>query len=199
MCRSVPVLSLFRRASLAHGSVPYEALANVFYAIESTTKRLEIQDMLCNFFRCVIVTTPGDLIPVVNMAANRLAPAFAGVEIGIGDSIMIKAIVEVRPLCAPPVLLARTSPLPFATVLLPTYQCTGRTTRDVKAEVHTLGDLGLVAEASKSTQSVLFTPARLTVRKVFNNLLKIAKMSGNKSQTQKVRAATPTARRCHAR
>ena len=166
----------------------------MFYAIESTTKRLEIQDMLCNFFRCVIVNTPGDLIPVVNMAANRLAPAFAGVEIGIGDSIMIKAIVEVRP-C--PQLDTHHRGLPHTVVgcLLP--QCTGRTTRDVKAEVHTLGDLGLVAEASKSTQSVLFTPARLTVRKVFNNLLKIAKMSGNKSQTQKVGVRCVPVRRFH--
>ena len=81
---------------LINHRVPYEALANCFFAIESTTKRLQILDILCNFFRCVLSTTPADLIPCVNMAANRLAPAFAGVEIGIGDSIMIKAIVEVR-------------------------------------------------------------------------------------------------------
>ena len=68
-------------------------------------------------------------------------------------------------------------------------QCTGRSTRDVKAAVHKLGDLGMVAEASKSTQSVLFTPARLTVKKVFTNLLAIANMSGNKSQNKKVQPA----------
>ena len=55
--------------------------------------------------------------------------------------------------------------------------------------MHKLGDLGMVAEASKSTQSVLFTPARLTVKKVFTNLLAIANMSGNKSQNKKVQPA----------
>lgn len=59
----------------------------------------------------------------------------------------------------------------------------------MKAAVHKLGDLGMVAEASKSTQSVLFTPARLTVKKVFTNLLAIANMSGNKSQNKKVQPA----------
>lgn len=164
-------------------SVPYEALANCFFAIGSTTKRLEKEDILCNFLRCVIATSPQDLLVCVNMAANRLAPAFDGVEIGIGDSIMIKAIVEVRLLLAC-VSLGTGSPL--VGCFIPTAQCTGRKKRDVKAQVHKLGDLGLVAEASKAKQAVLFTPARLTVKKVFDTLFALANMTGNKSQNKKV-------------
>lgn len=97
----------------------------------------------------------------VYLCANRLAPAFAGVEIGIGDSILIKAI----------------------------SQATGRGMKDVRAAMHEQGDLGLVAEASKSTQRTLFQPKPLSVRQVLKGYRVIAKIEGNKSQDKKVGAA----------
>lgn len=96
----------------------------------------------------------------VYLCANRLAPAFAGVEIGIGDSILIKAI----------------------------SQATGRGMKDVRAAMHEQGDLGLVAEASKSTQRTLFQPKPLSVRQVLKGYRVIAKIEGNKSQDKKVGA-----------
>lgn len=57
-------------------------------------------------------------------------------------------------------------------------QSTGRTVAQIKADAQAAGDLGIVAEQSKSNQRMIFQPARLTVRGVFEKLKEIAKMSG---------------------
>ena len=48
------------------------------------------------------------------------------------------------------------------------------------------GDLGLVAEASRMSQRMMFQPAKLTVQVVFTRLREIAEMSGHSSQTKKM-------------
>lgn len=57
-------------------------------------------------------------------------------------------------------------------------QSTGRTVAQIKADAQAAGDLGIVAEQSKSNQRMIFQPARLTVRGVFDKLKEIAEMSG---------------------
>lgn len=49
----------------------------------------------------------------------------------------------------------------------------------VKAEVKKTGDLGIVAEKSKSNQKTMFKPARLTVKSVFDKLKDISEMTGH--------------------
>ncbi|MCI05728.1 DNA ligase 1-like, partial [Trifolium medium] len=78
---------------------------------------------------------------------NRIAPAHHGLELGIGDASIIKALAEV---------------------------C-GRTEQQIKANYKKTGDLGLVAQASRSSQSMLRKPEPLTIRKVFNTFHLIAK------------------------
>lgn len=51
-------------------------------------------ELLCNVFRTVIATTPGDLLPVVYLVANKVAPAHEGVELGIGEATLVKALAE---------------------------------------------------------------------------------------------------------
>ena len=51
-------------------------------------------EMLCNFFRSVIILSPNDLLQCVYLCLNKIAPAYEGVELGIGDSILIKALAE---------------------------------------------------------------------------------------------------------
>ena len=48
------------------------------------------------------------------------------------------------------------------------------------------GDLGLVAEASRMSQRMMFQPAKLTVQVVFTRLREIAEMSGHSSQNKKM-------------
>ena len=41
-----------------------------------------------------MATSPEDLLPVVYLVANRIAPPHEGVEMGIGDATIIKALAE---------------------------------------------------------------------------------------------------------
>lgn len=137
--------------------VPYAALAATFEKIEPVTKRLEIQRYLCELFRAIIATTPQDLISALYLCCNRLAPAYENLELGIGDSILIKAICS----------------------------ATGRQAKDVKMDYEEEGDLGVVTEHSRANQRTLFQPAPLTVAKVLKTFREIARMSGTKSQDKK--------------
>lgn len=57
-------------------------------------------------------------------------------------------------------------------------QCTGRTINQIKVDAKETGDLGIVAENSRSNQRTMFRPAPLTVSLVYNRLKEIAMMTG---------------------
>ncbi|TFY62905.1 hypothetical protein EVJ58_g3558 [Rhodofomes roseus] len=152
--------------------VPYAALAKVFGLIEATTKRLEKTSLLTAFFLLVIQrSAKGDtksLLQAVYLCINRLTPDYVGVELGIGESLLIKAIGE----------------------------STGRSLSVIKSELKKEGDLGLVAMNSKNSQKTLFKPKPLTVPFVFNNLKEIAMSSGHSSQNKKVSIITKLLAAC---
>eukprot|EP00894_Picocystis_sp_ML_P001233 jgi/Pico_ML_1/51750/g313.t1 len=137
--------------------VPYKFLARVLHEIRQESKRLRITRILANAFRTVIATTPEDLVYCVYLCSNTLAPAHHGLELGIGESTLMRAIAE----------------------------ATGRKEASIKAEYHQTGDLGDVAQNAKAKQRVMFPPPPLTVKTVFNSFLAIAKESGSKSQDKK--------------
>lgn len=56
---------------------------------------------------------------------------------------------------------------------------TGRSMQQIKADAQKTGDLGIVAETSKTKQKMMFKPAPLTVPGVFSKLKSIASMTGN--------------------
>lgn len=58
-------------------------------------------------------------------------------------------------------------------------QASGRSVDKIKQDAEQKGDLGIVAEQSRSTQRIMFQPAKLTVKVVFDKLKEIASMSGN--------------------
>ena len=138
--------------------VPYAALCKTFSLIELTTKRLIIMEHCSLFLRQVLRLTPDDLLPTVLLMINKLAPDYAGVELGIGESLIMKAIGE----------------------------STGRSLAVIKQDQKEIGDLGLVAVKSRSTQPTMFKPKPLTVRGVLKGLLGIATVSGNGAQGRKV-------------
>ena len=93
----------------------------------------------------------------------QLCPDYAGLELGIGESLLVKAIAE----------------------------STGRSPTKIKESLKKEGDLGKVAmvredpllnltsQLSRNTQPTMFKPKALTVPFVFQNLTDIAKCTGN--------------------
>ncbi|OAY77562.1 DNA ligase 1, partial [Ananas comosus] len=146
--------------------VPFLFLARGLELISNESGRIAITEILSNVFRTVMATTPGDLLPTVYLSANRIAPPHEGIELGIGDASLIKALAEAY----------------------------GRKEEQVKKQHkddivlfqwQELGDLGLVAKESRSSQKVMFKPKPLTISKVLDIFRAIAKESGKDSQDKK--------------
>ncbi|XP_016419786.1 DNA ligase 1-like [Sinocyclocheilus rhinocerous] len=138
--------------------VPYLAVARSFEKIEEDSGRLKNIETLSNFLRSVILLSPDDLLCCVYLCLNQLGPAYQGLELGVGETVLMKAVA----------------------------QATGRQLDKIKAEAQEKGDLGLVAESSRSNQRMMFAPANLTAGGVFNKLKEIANMSGNSAMNKKI-------------
>ncbi|CAN0022814.1 unnamed protein product [Lampetra planeri] len=138
--------------------VPYLAVARTFEKIEEESARLKIVETLSNFLRSVIALTPDDLLPCIYLCLNQLGPAYLGQELGIGETILMKAVA----------------------------QATGRQLDKIKAETQEKGDLGIVAECSRSTQRTMFTPPKLNATTVFSKLKDISRLTGNTSMNKKI-------------
>ncbi|KAI8139140.1 ATP-dependent DNA ligase [Fennellomyces sp. T-0311] len=138
--------------------VPYAVLCKTFELCEATTKRLEITEYLVTLFVEVIQKQKQDLLCTLYMCINKLCPDYEGLELGIGESLLMKAIAN----------------------------STGHSLKSIQQEYGKTGDLGTVAMNSKGKQRTLFKPAPLTVTGVFKKLRDIASLKGNSSQTNKV-------------
>ena len=143
------------------GKVPYMALVSTFERIEAVTSRLEKESLFCNLFRAIILTSPQELEAVVYLASNSIYPAYDGLELGIGDALLIKAVVE----------------------------ATGREKSAVKAAYDKDGDLGTVASLSRTSQSTLgfaSKPKPLMTDEVLEELRNITRTTGSKAMDRKV-------------
>lgn len=137
--------------------VPYKFLADTFSKVEEISGRLEIQAILSELFRNIITSTPEDLVPAIYLCVNKLAPAHEGIELGIGESILIRALSQV----------------------------TGRTVPALKSMYKEVGDLGDVASSARTNQKTMFPPPPLTVRKVYQEFKAIAAITGKNTQEGK--------------
>lgn len=154
--------------------VPYSKFAETCGRVEAISGRLEITQLLTNFFSKVLKKHPEDLVVVLYLFSKEVAPAFENVELGIGEALLYKAIGA----------------------------ACGKQEKAIKEDASRLGDLGLAAENARSKQRTLSfgaKPKPLTVTKVLSEFRALAKISGSKSQDQKVgkmcrllTAATPS-------
>ncbi|RVD85578.1 uncharacterized protein DFL_003896 [Arthrobotrys flagrans] len=138
--------------------VPYAALCKTFELIDQTRKRLEITAHTSLFLQQVLRLSPKEFVTVVHLMLNRLAADYIGIELGIGESLIMKAISE----------------------------STGRSMDKLKSMQAEVGDLGLLAYQSRNAQPTLFKPQPLTVEKIFQGLYKVATTKGDGAMTLKV-------------
>ncbi|XP_040490169.1 DNA ligase 1 isoform X2 [Ursus maritimus] len=138
--------------------VPYLAVARTFEKIEEVSARLRMVETLSNLLRSVVALSPPDLAPVLYLSLSRLGPPQQGLELGVGDGVLLKAVA----------------------------QATGRQLESVKAEAAEKGDVGLVAENSRSTQRLMLPPPALTAAGVFTKFRDIARLAGSASTAKKI-------------
>lgn len=141
-------------ASNGGGQATYALLTRCFVLVNSTTSRIKIVDTLVNLLRTIIEGDPTSLLPAVWLATNAISPPYIDLELGIGGSVISKAL---RKVC-------------------------GLDNAGLKALYNKYGDAGDVAFEAKKRQSfTLKKPKPLTIKGVFDNLVKIANSKGTGS------------------
>ncbi len=149
----------------------YQELAAHFARLEATTKRLELTGILVELFDDL---QPSEFEPVAYLLQGKVAPDWEGVELGLAEKMILRAIVRTSGLDAK----SKDSAL------------------EVQNTYHDLGDLGRTAEhyvgaSSRSKQSGLMAfgdeaeDSTLSITEVFEKLRDIAHVEGKDSQNRK--------------
>ncbi|MBS7629903.1 ATP-dependent DNA ligase [Candidatus Bathyarchaeota archaeon] len=135
----------------------YSVLVDVYEKIEATTKRIEMRDLLAELFK----KTPKDTVEMaVYLTQGKLYPDYVGIELGMADKLIIRAIAL----------------------------ASGKDEKTVESIYKTTGDLGEAVEkllTKKMQQTLTKTP--LTVEDVYRSFDKIARSSGPGSVEAKVK------------
>ena len=135
----------------------FDTLVETYSKLESTTKRLEMTDILTDLFK---IADSGNIDKIIYMTQGKIHPDWKGQpEIGMAEKMVKEALIRV----------------------------TGLKKAKVESLVQTLGDIGLAAEEamSKKTQSGFFSK-QLSVTDIYNGLDNIARRSGTGSARQKM-------------
>lgn len=135
----------------------FSDLVALYEKLESTPKRLEMTDFLAEFFKSV---SAKKVRRVVYLIQGILLPEHEGVELGVADKLCMRAIAN----------------------------ASGQSITSIESAYRKKGDLGVVAQdaLSKKTQTTL-SSSELTVDKVYDNLFKVATVSGDGSQDHKIK------------
>ncbi|KAI1822572.1 ATP-dependent DNA ligase [Xylaria intraflava] len=142
------------------GTASYALLTRCFVLVSATSSRIKIVDTLVNCLRILIEGDPESLLPAVWLSTNAISPPYISLELGIGGSAISKGL----------------------------RQACGLDNRSLKTIYDKYGDAGDVAfEAKKKQSFTLRAPKPLTIRGVYNSLVKIAGTQGQGSAEVKQR------------
>ncbi|WP_393971997.1 ATP-dependent DNA ligase [Oxyplasma meridianum] len=128
----------------------FSELTESFQAMGDTRKRLELTEILRKLFQ-----NAGDDLPqLAYLLQGKVLPDYYGVEMGIADKLIIKALSHVS----------------------------GKSEEEIQEDYTKTGDLGQVAYnvTERKTQKALFSTS-MTLDYVYQSLLKISKISGSGS------------------
>lgn len=152
-------------------SIPYSVIVNTFEDISKVSGRIEKENYLSRLFSAVILSAPHELEALIYLASNHVYPAYEGLELGIGDSLLVKAVCE----------------------------ATGRKKDAVDEAYEKEGDLGIVAVQSRASQKTLgfvAKPKPLTASYVLEQFRSITQIKGEKAQARKVEIIKAMMVRC---
>ncbi|TQV98211.1 DNA ligase I, ATP-dependent (dnl1) [Cordyceps javanica] len=142
------------------GDASYALLTRCFVLVSGTASRIKIVDTLVNCLRLLIEADPESLLPAVWLATNSISPAYISMELGLGGSAISKALKQV---------------------------C-GLDSRSLKTLYDKYGDAGDVAfEAKKKQSFTLRKPKPLSIKGVYQSLVKISTTQGQGSNEVKQR------------
>ena len=135
----------------------FDTLVETYNKLESTTKRLEMTDILTDLFK---IADSENIDKIIYMTQGKIHPDWKGEpEIGMAEKMVKETLIRV----------------------------TGLKKAKVESLVQNLGDIGLVAEETMTnkTQSGFFS-RQLSVVDIYNGLDNIAKRQGTGSSKQKM-------------
>lgn len=134
----------------------YKELVDVYEALSATTKRLEKTSILAEFFMKVETE---ELPKITLMAQGLVFPSWSEEEQGVGDKLVMKAVAD----------------------------AVGVSQDKVEDTLRDEGDIGAAAEKLfKNKAQQTFFAKTLTVEFVYNQLRKIATISGKRSTAKKI-------------
>lgn len=151
----------FKLPEKENAPCPYGLVAHALDLIENlkasgSGSRKKTIVVLANLFRLILVKYRAELVSVIYCIINKVGPDYEGLELGVGDQIVMRAMAEAY----------------------------GRKEAELKAMIDRgdVADLGEAALESRVKQSMLVQPAPLTVAKVYKDLRTMAESSGKNSQ-----------------
>src|SRR3989338_780430 len=126
----------------------YSKLVDIYEQLNTTTKRLEKTHIISEFLKDV---SADDIEHVILLLEGRVFPSYDSREIGIAARLMLKSL----------------------------NVATGISVERIEKEWKKFGDLGKVAEEIvKTKKQATLHSAKLTVKKVFDNIRKLAELEG---------------------
>ena len=123
--------------------------------LEGTSKRLEMFKILSDLFK---EADKSEVDEIVYFCEENLKPSFYGIEMGMAEKTVEKAIAKVS----------------------------GNSEREIEKEYKNIGDLGIVIEKLTGKQATLFRSKSLPIEEVYSQLAKIAKISGTGTVEKKI-------------
>ena len=135
----------------------FSVLSDSLEKMEKTSKRLELTGILVELLK----KTPNEIIAkVIYLIQGKLKPNFEGVELGIAEKLVIRAISK----------------------------SAGVTIKKIEADYNDGGDLGItVSNILKQKTQTTFSAETITLERVYETLLKISTLQGKGSQDMKIK------------
>lgn len=135
----------------------YSILADSFFKMESTTKRLELTKILVELFE----KTPHEVISkIVYLLQGKLRPDFEGIELGVAEKLAIRAI-------------SKSSGIPIKKI------------EEEYRKGGDIGHAASIILEQKTQTTFLVED--ITVERVYETLMKISKSEGSRSQDMKMK------------